>query len=194
MTIEIKPTVDNILSVYRAARDEQVAAGLRWYPDARTFALAISYGDLRTGAGVVAALSPQMSWQRNMVVASRAFVEGFASGNTGANNEKANRILNGEKPVEVLGKNLPKSGHKVFNFYHNICDPMSDFVTIDRHAFDVALGERTGDATRSKLSRVGVYDLFADCYRETAKLVGIPVAALQAITWIVWREAIGHAD
>jgi hypothetical protein len=189
----MKPTIDNILAVYRAARPEQIAAGLQWYADAHTFALAISGGDIVTGAGVIAALSPQMSWSQNMVCASRTFVEGFASGNTGANNEKANRILRGESPDEVLGWNNPKakSGHKVRNFYRNIVNPTGPECTIDRHAHDIAVGEVTDGKTRGQLGRVGVYDLFADTYREAAKLAGIPVAALQAITWVVWREAIG---
>lgn len=191
--VTLKPTVENILSVYRAARPEQIAAGLQWYADAHTFALAISNGDIVTGAGVIAALSPQTSWAQNMTLASRAFVEGFASGQTGANVSKANRILAGESPEDVLGWNNPKakSGHKVRNFYRNIVDPTGRECTIDRHAHDIAVGEQTDSKTRGQLDRVGVYDLFADIYREAAKLVGIPVAALQAITWVVWREAIG---
>src|SRR5882757_7454397 len=94
----LKPSVDNILPVYRAARDEHIVAGLAWYADAHTFALSIAHGDVVKGAGVIAALSPQTSWATNMVIASRAFVEGFASGQTGANVDKANRIINGEHP------------------------------------------------------------------------------------------------
>lgn len=186
--VEVKGTVDNILSVYRAARPEQLAAGMSWYPDAHTFALAISNGDLHKGAGVVAALSPQMPWSRNMTYAARAFVDGFASGNTGANNEKANRILQGALPLDVLG------GNKVRAFFANIVDPTGTEVTIDRHAFDIALGMQTESKVKGKLGNKGVYDDFADTYRQTAKLIGIPVATLQAITWIVWREAIGIED
>lgn len=189
----LKPSVDNILAPYRAARPEQIAAGLAWYADAHTFALSIANGDLVKGAGVIAALSPQTSWAQNMVLASRAFVEGFASGQTGANVEKANRILNGESPDEVLGWNNPKakSGHKVRNFFRNIVDPTGPECTIDRHAFDIAVGFETDSATRGQLGRVGQYDIFADCYREAAKILGVPVAVVQAVTWVVWREAKG---
>jgi hypothetical protein len=192
----LKPTVDNILAVYRAARPEQIAAGMQWYADAHTFALAISGGDLITGAGVIAALSPQTSWAQNMTLASRAFVEGFASGQTGANVDKANRILAGESPEDVLGWNNPKakSGHKVRNFYRNIVDPTGRECTIDRHAFDVAVGEQTDSKARGQLGRVGQYDLFADTYREAARLAGIAPAQMQAITWVTWREAIGIVD
>lgn len=189
----LKPTEDNILAVYRAARPEQIAAGLQWYGDARTFALAISNGDVVKGAGVIAAMSPQTSWAQNMTHAARAFVEGFATGNTGANNDKATRILNGESPDDVLGWNNPKakSGHKVRNFFRNIVDPTGPECTIDRHAFNIAVGFVTEKGAIGQLGNVGQYDLFADTYRAVAKLVGIPVAALQAITWLVWREALG---
>lgn len=189
----LKPTEDNILAVYRGARPEQIAAGLQWYADARTFALSISKGDVIKGAGVIAALSPQTSWAQNMTLASRAFVEGFASGQTGDNCTKANRILSGESPDEVLGWNNPKakSGHKVRNFFRNIVNPTGPECTIDRHAFNIAVGFVSEKGAIGQLSRVGQYDLFADTYRAVAELVGIPVAALQAITWVVWREAIG---
>jgi len=189
----LKPTEDNILAVYRAARPEQIAAGMQWYSDARTFALAISNGDVVKGAGVIAALSPQTSWAQNMTLASRAFVDGFASGQTGDNCTKATRILNGESPEDVLGWNNPKakSGHKVRNFYRNIVNPTGPECTIDRHAFNIAVGFVSEKGAIGQLSRVGQYDLFADTYRRVAELVGIPVAVLQAITWLVWREAIG---
>jgi hypothetical protein len=189
----LKPMVENILAPYRAARPEQIAAGLAWYADAHTFALAISNGDLVKGAGVIAALSPQTSWAQNMTLASRAFVEGFASGQTGDNKAKADRILNGEHPDDVLGWNNPKakSGHKVRNFYRNIVDPTGPEVTIDRHAFDIAVGYETDSATRGQLGRVGQYDLFADTYCEAARVLGVPPAVAQSITWLVWREAKG---
>lgn len=188
----LKPTVDNILPVYRAARPEHIAAGLAWYADARTFALSIANGDLLKGAGVIAALSPQTSWTQNMTLASRAFVDGFASGQTGANVTKANRVLNGEDEHEVLGFwGNRRSGNKVRNFFRNIVDPTGPEVTIDRHAFDIAVGEETDNVTRRQLDRKGQYDAFADVYRQAAKHVGIAPAQLQAITWIVWREAKG---
>lgn len=189
----LKPSIDNILPVFRAARDEQISAGVRWYADAHTFALTIAQGDIVKGAGVIAALSPQTSWAQNMTLAARAFAEGFASGQTGANVTKANRILSGESPDEVLGWNNPnaKSGHKVRNFFRNIVDPTGPEVTIDRHAFDIAVGEETDSATRGQLGRVGQYDLFADTYRQAAELVGVAPAFMQAATWLVWREAKG---
>lgn len=185
VNVTLVPTVENILAVYRNARPEHLAAGLQWYPDAHTFARALSKGDVSKGAGVIAALSPQTSWAQNMTLASRAFVEGTATGHTGDALGKANRILAGEPPLDVLG------GSKVRSFYANIVDPIGPDVTIDRHAHDIAVGMPTDNKARGQLSRKGVYELFADTYREVSALVSIPVAALQAVTWVAWREAIG---
>lgn len=189
----LKPTFDNILAVYRGARPEHIVAGMAWYGEARAFASLIANGDVIKGAGVIASLSPQTSWAQNMTLATRAFSDGFASGHTGDNVTKANRILQGESPDEVLGWNNPKakSGHKVRNFFRNIVNPTGDECTIDRHAFNIAVGHVSEKGSIGQLSRVGQYDLFADTYRLVAAHVGIPVAALQAITWVVWREAIG---
>ncbi len=186
-------SADNILAVYRGARPDQIAAGLSWYGDARKVAKLLANGDVRVGAGVLAALSPQTSWAQNMTLAARAFDEGVATGHTGANLAKANRILLGEDPEEVLGWNLanPRSGHKVRNFYRNIVNPTGPECTIDRHAFNIAKGYVTTDVERRQLDRVGEYARFAALYTEVATALGIPVAALQAITWVVWREALG---
>jgi len=193
VNVTIAPEVENIISVYRAARPEQIAAGLAWYPEAHDLAVLLAGGDLAKGAGVIAALSPQTSWSQNVKLATRAFTDGKASGQTGANVSKANRIMAGESPEDVLGWNDPKakSGHKVRNFFRNIVNPVGPECTIDRHAHDIAVGRQTDNMTRGQLGRVGVYDLFADCYREAARRLGVPVAVLQAVTWVVWREAIG---
>src|SRR6266542_4430855 len=112
-----KPTVDNVLHVYRAADSHHKAAGFSWYSDARQFALGLDSADVSRAAGVIAALSPQTSWSHNMTLANRAFIEGFASGHTTDFVTKANAILDGETPLDVLG------GDKVRNFYANIVDP-----------------------------------------------------------------------
>lgn len=192
--MDYKPTPENVIAVYRHAELRHIAAGLQWYPDANALARRLSPGDTARGAGVIAALSPQTSWQINMRLAVRAFDEGFASGHTGVNETKANRILNGESPEDVLGWNNPKatSGHKVRNFYRNILNPLGNEVTIDRHAFDIAIGEPLGQGKRLQLNRKGGYDLLADIYREAAHSVGILPSQIQAITWTAWREFLGH--
>ena len=183
-----KPTVDNILAVYRAAEGWHVREGIAWYPDARQIARDISPMDIVMGAGVIAALSPQTPWGRNVTLAHRAFADGFGSGHTGPVVTKVNRILSGESPEEVLG------GDKTTNFFRNIVNPLGNDVTIDRHAYDIAIGEPLGGAPRTLINRKGGYEMMSDIYREAASIAGIVVTQLQAITWLVWREAIGIVD
>lgn len=176
-------SVENIVRVYRAADDSQLARGHAWYADAHTFALALDPTNVERAAGILAALSPRVDWDRNMLLASRVYVEGFASGCLTSNARKADAIYAGSTPLDVLG------GDKVRAFYGAIVDPMAGHVVIDRHAFDIALGERTDDAARSLLSRVGAYEFVANLYHEAARVLGVSATALQAITWTVWRES-----
>jgi hypothetical protein len=184
---EQTPDALTILRTYWDASPDEMRAGRSWYADARAVAARIG-PDVPTGAGVLAALSPQCSWSENVRLAEQAFRTDKATGHTGDACSKANRIMYGHAdPLGALG------GSKVRAFYRAIVgDP--DAVVIDRHAFDVAVGRVTDGHARTVLSRVGVYDLFADAYREAAAIVGETPAALQAITWVVWRRQKGIVD
>lgn len=180
------PTVANVLAVYRSATDAQLAEGIHWYEEAHTAALVVGQGDVERGAGIIAALSPQTTWSLNQRYANQTVTDGVATGNTPANNDKATRILKGEAPLDVLG------GNKVRNFYLNIMTPSdpNGGVTVDRHAFDIAVGRVTDDETRGLLNRKGGYDAFADVYHEAARIAGVGSPQMQAVTWVVWRETV----
>jgi hypothetical protein len=110
------------------------------------------------------------------------------------------------------------NGHKVRSFYNNIRDPANpiDDVTVDSHAFSIALGRRvsngspeynffsgssvkaadswTGSAIPRKGSSEtygtsGLYSAFADAYRRVGASRTPPLSArqVQAITWTEWR-------
>lgn len=179
----LKPTAENILTVLENATPDQHASGMDWYAFAHTFATDIAAGDIVRGAGVIAALSPQKEWGLNMRLAARAFAEGVATGNTGNCNDKANAILAGANPLDVLGNGL-----KTRNFYLNILDPSDAHpVTIDRHAYDIALGERAVGNKRLGLTPTR-YDAFCEAYRVAASVAGILPQQLQAVTWETWRS------
>lgn len=176
------PSVRAITRTYRAALPEHVSKGLAWYREAHALAVSLDPDNVPRAAGVIAALSPQLSWDRNVDLARRAYAEGRASAPLGASNRKADRILAGEAPLDVLG------GPKVRAFYACIVDPDCDAVCVDRHAVDVAIGRRTDDSTRNAiLGRKGGYDATADAYRRAAKILGVPAPAVQAVTWTAWR-------
>jgi hypothetical protein len=187
------PNMNRIIDIYREATVAELSEGLDWYKDAHAVACRLDPENPRRAAGVLAALSPRENWDRNIMLAARAYEDGQASGSLGANCTKANRILAGEDPLDVLG------GSKVRAFFQTIADPMSDAVVIDRHAFDVALGRVTNDESRQALSRKGVYEAFAKRYvlaaRELSKETGMDISAsqVQAVTWTVWRRLKGLA-
>lgn len=180
------PTVENVLSVYRRGTPEQIAEGMTWYPHTNAFARSLS-SDVSTAAGVIAALSPRIQWKYNKVLAAKAFADGrLTSGGFKDNVEKANRILDGTDPEHVLG--LGK-GKKTLNFYRNIVQPKGNEVTIDTWAFRVATGMTTTPTNKDMkiLERKGVYEAFADCFREAAVHIGICAPEIQAVTWTIVR-------
>lgn len=190
--------VSNIITRYGQASIEQKIAGERWYVTANQLAYMIADGDVIKGAGVIAALSANKSWTENVKISKRAFATGTASGHVRTQLLKAERIMNGEAPEQVLG------GHKTLNFYACLIDPHhATAVCIDRHAHDVAVGETYGNADRG-LSANGRYELLARAYREAARRLNTNPATVQAVTWVVqvemyseWnarKSSSGHAD
>lgn len=170
---------------YKETPHELRDGGSLWYPRASDLAEHIGKGDVHKGAGIIAALSPQTGWARNVELAKKAR-RGQFGGQTGDNVEKAKRISDGEHPEDVLG------GHKVRNFYRNIVNPSDPTpVTIDRHAHDIAVNMKYSGAHDESnargLSASNRYNHFADAYRTAAHRVGEPrTNAVQASTWLRW--------
>ena len=194
---ELRPNVENIVNTFFSASDEDLAAGMEWYSVAHAHAVRIAGDDgAAIGAGVIAALSPQLGWTYNLELAERAFRDEKASGCVGANTNKANSIMwHYADPLDILG------GQKVRAFYLAILEPHHvTAVVIDRHAFDIAVGRVTDDVTRRVLARVGVYEIFADAYRAAAHIISeafgetVAPSAVQAVTWLAWRRNKGIVD
>ena len=182
-------STENIVNAYRAASDEDRAAGESWYSHAQAFCASLD-SDVSRAAGVVAALSPMLSWPRNMVVAADVYA-GARSGCLSANIAKAVRILDGEDPLDVL------RGTKVRAFYANIMgDP--DTVTVDRHAIMVA-DNRTYTGNELKFT-AGNVKRIADEYREAARILSdetgrnLTPAMVQATVWVWWRKTHALAN
>ena len=174
--------IENITAVFDRATQDEVEDGLFWYPRAHQIAREIA-PTVEAGAGVIAALSPMMTWDRNIMLAREAFATGVAQGGLSKNVAKAQAIIDGADPLDVLG------GDKVRTFYGNIVNPWGDGVTIDRHAYDIAVGKRHGN-TRPGIGKK-VYREFSTAYIQAALGLGVFPVELQAITWTVWRREIG---
>ncbi len=173
-----------ILRILRGATAAEVIEGAAWYEAARTFAIGLSerYGcTLEQAIGVIAVLSPRLSWDRNMVYADTFLRTGTAP------------CLNGRRRAAaavLAGDMSAVSGQKVVSFQACITDPYGSHaaVCIDRHAFDVAAGKVTDDRTRKILESVGGYQYVADLYRKAARGTGLTPSQVQAITWVRWRN------
>lgn len=179
------PSVENVLGVYNNSTAANLREGLSWYLDAHNFAKILDPFNVPRAAGIIAALSPMNGWENNKNKAALLYRQNGDGTNVGlkTNVAKAIRIYTGENPEDVL------KGDKVTAFYRTILDPFGDIEpVIDRHAFDIAVGQVTDDKTRGMLSRKGVYSQFATVYREAAKIAGIGAAQMQAVTWVTWRE------
>lgn len=180
--------IRNIVKVYNAATPEQRRAGAEWYRRAHELADFLSEGDVKRGAGVIAALSANKAWDLNQKLAKRAFA-GDVSGHTRDNLAKVAKIMAGADPESVL----PMSA-KTGNFYRCILDPEDqEAVCIDRHAHDIAVGKPYGDADRGLGSKAR-YATVSLAYRNAAAKLGVSPSTLQATVWVVWTEALAGKD
>ncbi|MGQ4358292.1 DUF7178 family protein [Streptomyces drozdowiczii] len=172
-----------IVDMWASATPDQVRRGRMWYPTAHELAAEIAAGDTTKGAGVLAALSANKSWSENCRLARKAFNEGRASGHVSDAISKANRIMAGTDPAEVLPMHI-----KTGAFYVCIAEPENtEPVVIDRHAHDIAVREIYGQRDRG-LGAIGRYNTLADCYRRAARRIGELPSVVQAVTWVAHLE------
>lgn len=185
MTTTTTPSAATILNTYSRLTSDQIADGMAWYRQAHELAATLDPANVLRAAGVISAFSPITKWSQTERLAKRAYMGGPITGHTPDNNRKVERILAGEDVVVVL------NGAKTVNFALVIADPSDpEAVVVDRHAFDIAVGRVTDERTRRILTRKGMYERFADCYREAAKIAGISPSQMQACTWVGWRETM----
>lgn len=181
--------IGNITNVFEyvmhTATDTDIVSAINWYPLANSFcaAWAENFGlTIAQFAGIVAAVSPQLSWAKNkeqaIEVCARLQNDKPLIGLMAypANLAKAQRIFSGENPLDVLG------GMKVRSFYRNIMLDESA-VTVDRHAASIALygldTAKSGEiAVTDKL-----YKLLAKAYTDVASVYNVTPYVVQSVTW-----------
>ena len=175
---EMRAYVANIVAAWRAATDDQMCRGRAWYGVANQLAGMIGVGDVRKGAGIIAALSANKRWEHNVTLAQRC-AAGDVRGHVADALAKVRAIMAGADPADVLPMHA-KTGH----FFRCIADPRdAGAIVIDRHAHDVAVGERYGDRDRG-LSNRNRYATLADAYRRAARELGELPVTVQAVTWV----------
>ena len=178
--------VRRITRLVRGADLDLYMAGADWYADAHSFALELA-GDhglvVEQAAGIIAALSPQVSWSQNVVMARELCTTGFTRG-LGMSVSRAMRILDGEHPDDVLG------GLKTRSFYANIVSGGTDRgVTVDRHAICAVRGERNGAPAVTPAQYIAATRVF----QRAADILGLTPPVCQAIAWVAWRDQHGIA-
>lgn len=166
------PEAQALTEHYRAAGEERSLEGAKWYRESRRWARLIARETgvtVAQAAGVIAALSPRMRWGANVTLAHDLCAGREVQGVFRANLAKAQRILAGERPLDVLG------GPKVRAFYRAI---MGDGEAV---VIDVWMLRAIGWAKKTLTARE--YEEVADHLREAAKAAGIDPADFQAIVW-----------
>lgn len=156
--------------------------GLAWYGIAQDVAREIGNGDLKLGAGLIAAISPQTPWKRNVQLA-RAATVGDWRGFTNDKYWKCRTILDGVDPWLVL------RGMKVRSFYANILGH-KQHVTVDTwicQHFKVKTYPNTSKPGKGRK----IYARLANRIRKAANLAGLEPADYQAVLWCHVR---GGAD
>lgn len=177
METTVKPShpvmVDQLIVLYGEAALDSRIAGSRWYRESRREARRLSRDyavTLSQGAGIIAALSPQVQWDVNLRLARQVAEHGEVNeGCLRQSADKAWRIWHGERPLRVLG------GMKTRAFYRAIMGD-DDSVVIDTWML-YAVGWPNRSVTAKQYLRV------AAALAEAAEFVGEANATFQAIVW-----------
>lgn len=176
------PLTRRATATFRAATTEHVSSGMGWYPTAHEIArqLGEQYGvTTEVSAGVIAALSPRNGWGLNVRLAELMLAsEGTLDrGCLGRSLLQARGVMTSGDPLAVL------SGPKVRAFYQAIVSAgTSDEAVIDRHAWDMLVGQRLTPAPIGKQ-----YAEAADRMKRAADIIGVSTCQMQAVTWVSWR-------
>lgn len=182
-----------ILAVWNRATREERHLGRSWYRLARKTlirpwadALGVTVDQF---AAVTAAISPGCSWPLNVLKAAdivRAWRDGQEPKGIPTysyeNVRKALRVLDGERPADVLG------GAKVTAFYRLLRDGgNARDACVDTHVMDAAVGRRDAQIRDSRHTRPVVRDVRLAVY-AVAGLVHARPCTVAATVWVVWRR------
>ncbi len=183
-TRRIPEMEQNLLRLWRDRTDADHISGTEWYPKARRIVTewASHYGySTDTVACVIAAISPQCDWERNLIIADDVLAERPPSiGGIRSNVDKADFV-----PLTVSERMFHyfPGGPKVNSFAHNLAG-YDNVVTIDTHAMQAALNNPIAKYTLKWLP----YGEIAKAYVSVAGMLNVPPATFQAIVWCAWKR------
>jgi hypothetical protein len=177
--------VQNILNTLKMATPGQYEYGRNWYSRASAeIRRRLYWLPMETACGMVAALSPQTPWARNIRYAEALAMSGGCP-STRQRRDKALSILRGEAtPRGVLNASTNNYG-KERSFFECLLDPANtQFVAVDGHAWSIWAGRRVHTSRTPHFH----YGEVAQAYFEAADIAGLTGCQTQAITWITWRH------
>jgi hypothetical protein len=208
MPTRVKPRANarHILGMLGLASAADIAQGCFWYQ--RAYDLSVSfchtYGlTLGQAVGVIAALSPNNKWARN-VADAEAMIKLWHAGadprtakvcTYNANKDKAARILElGSPDSETIQEIL--SGQKVVAFYRCISG-YRDTVCVDGHAFAIFMGERIPTTQTPNIGKALYAAITRSYILASERSFGacghhLTPAQVQAVTWVTYRRLLGY--
>ena len=198
---EVRRYKRNIRRVFNQATSVEIMSGIYWYDVAGRTASEISEAfDIPKDRVclVIAALSPNNNWTRNISDAWKVTRTWHATRDF--SEERKTEIYsscvtctypaNKQKAFDILdGKLTELKGLKTKNFAANLAGCEAS-VTVDVHAFSIANGKRFTAKTMKPI-QPRVYETIANAFRTLAKEMQVAPAHLQAITWQTWRRVHG---
>ena len=193
-----------IVAKFTLATSQEVQLGCDWYRSALNIAGRIAdryHLPIETVAGVIAALSPNNRWERNIIDAE-AMIKCWSAGGTDEDilavkvctytkmQEKALNILKGGDIITVL------NGPKIIEFFNCITNPRLNDVCIDGHAYSVWFGQRL---TMKQVPNIGkklrqqIKTDYVDATTFINEELGecFTPADIQAITWVTHKRIYG---
>ena len=198
-----------IVAKFQLATSQEVQLGCDWYRSALNIAgrIAAKYHlRVEVVAGVIAALSPNNRWERNIIDAE-AIIKCWSAGGTDEDilavkvctyskmQEKALAILR----FDIYHKSSIAgilNGPKIVEFFNCITNPALNDVCIDGHAYSVWFGQRL---TMKQVPNIGkklrqqIKTDYVDATTFINEELGecFTPADIQAITWVTHKRIYG---
>lgn len=200
----------NVNRVIDRASPQTQQEGRLWYPKVNEAVAKGIRGTSMTpihGAGIVAAVSPNMDWDKRnidafkelkslkesdwhdiLVKGDRSKIQGMGINSASDGNlAKAYRIQRGEHPDDVLPR---RTAPKTNSFAHNInLEP--NHVTIDGRAHDIAADRMQGWEQDRGISSAALptgkktrYEHFEDAYQSAARKHNMTGYEAQSVAWV----------
>ncbi len=195
-------STNNVIGTFLLSNAADRAEGLDWYDRAFKAAKDISKVtgvNVNRVAGVIAALSPNNRWERNLTDAEtvcKVFVNGDVEDVMQVKVCTYKKML--EKALLILQcediADIPSilNGRKIRAFYECIVG-YDDSVVVDGHAYSIWFGERLA---MKQVPNIGVklYKNIAEDYIQATQEINakfnmdLKPFQVQAITWVTWRR------